>query len=285
MRCRVDGTSGSTVKGTSLWRFRVTAGVLVLTSIPVVCACSFWGMGDWSERWDAGTRTASQEGGDDAGSEDAGSEDAAGLGIHWVQTNASNATGDASVDLLKEVTARNAIVVAVAFSPANPTTTLVGIHDSLQNNYEILLGPYSGFPGHSLYLAAAFNVKGGPDTVELELSGAPTATLEVYASEYSGIAWTDAGDSVATGAGNAMSADASVSVSVRATTAGELVYAFFIAYGKAVTSGSDFATRSTSFGDLVEDRISDASGPVSVTSVITDNGAAWAAIAATLRSQ
>jgi hypothetical protein len=107
--------------------------------------------------------------------------------IAFVQSQA-NSTATLAFD--RPVTTHNAIVAAMTVSPSpaqSPSVT-----DSLGNHYSMVAGPYVApqLPAIALYLFAAFDVVGGPDTV-LPTVTASGEYLELYINEYAGLVGVD----------------------------------------------------------------------------------------------
>jgi hypothetical protein len=198
-------------------------------------------------------------------------------GIRWVQENDGSAgAGTTSFPLtLKSVAAHDALVVAIAFSPS--TAPLSPPHDSLGSSFEVLSQE------ENLILVGAFDVPtSGDDTITLDASG--LAAVEVYATEYSGLGrlHATAVDDVKPASGLTPGQPA---VSVQAAASGELVFAFVDTSQGAATEGAGFCRRTTNANVLIEDRLTDSSGPSSVTASIAGSNVHWAALTATFKAQ
>jgi hypothetical protein len=138
---------------------------------------------------DAAVIDAAFETGGDAS--DAGTEASANCGsaaISVVQVNATSANGQKTATLaLGSVTAQDAIVVAIGYDNLSG----VMVSDTQGNRYVPVVGPFDN--GARYWIFAAFNAKGGSDTVTATVDVTTTTTFEIYVHEFGGIAAFDNG--------------------------------------------------------------------------------------------
>jgi hypothetical protein len=185
--------------------------------------------------------------------------------ISSVQTVATAASGPASslsLSFPTNTAAGDLILVAFDYdTSALPTS----VTDS-QNNVFTPVGNQLTSPGGArsrLYYAK--NIKGGPDTVTINLS-ANSAWIELYLTEYSGVDQTNPIDAQAGATGNA---GAVSSGNATTTVAGDVIYGFCVG-DWACTVGSGFTARSTLNNNLIEDRIAGNPGSYTATGTATN---------------
>jgi hypothetical protein len=128
------------------------------------------------------------------------------------------------------------------------SASFASITDS-QGNTFVQIGSQLTSPGGArsrLYYAP--NIKGGADTVTIQLSNS-SSFIEVYAVEYSGADPSNPidGQAGAAGASNSVSSGATST-----TVANDLIFAYCVG-DSSCTAGSGFATRSNFHNNLVED--------------------------------
>jgi hypothetical protein len=170
--------------------------------------------------------------------------------------NATTAATSFSVSFPSNTTAGNIILVGFDFASS---VSFSSITDS-QGNVFTEAGSQLTSPGGSrsrVYYAA--NIKGGADTVTINLSG--SAGVEVYLTEYSGVSQVNPVDVQAGISGNAGSVS---SGNATTTVAGDLIYGFCAA-DWTCSAGSGFNARSTLNNNLVEDMIAGNPGPYAAT--------------------
>jgi hypothetical protein len=150
-------------------------------------------------------------------------------------------------------------LILVAFD-YDTNSTPSSVTDS-QNNVFTAIGNQLTSPGQvrsRVYYAK--NIKGGADTVTLQLS-ANSAYLELYLSEYTGVDPTNPIDAQAGASGNA----GPVSSGNAATTAtGDLIYGYCVGDG-ACTAGPGFSPRSNFHSNLIEDQLAGKAGSYAAT--------------------
>jgi hypothetical protein len=106
----------------------------------------------------------------------------------------------------------------------------------------------------------AKNIKGGPDTVTVNLT-ANSSWLELYLTEYSGADQTnpiDAQEGAAGSAGAVSSGNSST------TVAGDVIYGYCVG-DWVCTAGSGFTTRSNFHSNLIEDELAGSAGTYAAT--------------------
>src|SRR5579862_8522058 len=177
-----------------------------------------------------------------------------------VQTVANASSGTASTFSLSFAanTAKgNLILVAFDFD-TNSTPSTVG--DSQGNVFTEVGGQLTSPGGARSRVYCAKNIKGGADTVTVNLSSS-SAWIELYISEYSGVDTVTPVDAQAGASGSAGSVS---SGSATTTVANDVIYGYCL--GDSVCSpGSGFAARSTFHGNLIEDKIAGGAGSYAAT--------------------
>jgi len=111
----------------------------------------------------------------------------------------------------------------------------------------------------------AKNIKGGPDTVTINLS-ANSSWIELYLTEYSGVDQTNPIDAQAGASGNA---GAVSSGNATTTVAGDVIYGYCVG-DWTCTVGSGFTARSTFNNNLIEDKIAGNPGSYAATGSATN---------------
>jgi hypothetical protein len=111
----------------------------------------------------------------------------------------------------------------------------------------------------------AKNIKGGADTVTVNLSGT-SAWLELYLSEYAGANQTNPIDVQAGAAGSAGSVSSGNAIT---TAAGDIIYGYCVG-DWACTTGAGFTTRSNFNNNLIEDEVAGAAGGYAATGSATN---------------
>jgi hypothetical protein len=204
--------------------------------------------------------------------------------IAFVQGKALSLT-PSSVGLLafdRDVTAGDAVVVC--FNYDGSSTTVQGVTDSLNNQYKVVVT--SAFTRFQQAIAVASGSRGGPDTVHVALSAAPTMTFEVYLHEYSGIAEVDAFDVGSSRNGELQTSSPDDMKSGEATphANGDLVFGFGVSEG-SVSAGTGFETRSSLDQNVTEDMSAALVGPQQATATGAPGsaGGGWSMLMATLR--
>ncbi len=140
----------------------------------------------------------------------------------YVQATANSGSASSlSVSFASNTTAGDTILVGFDF-----TSTFASITDS-QGNVFTEVGSQLTTPGGiSTRLYYASNIKGGADTVTINLSA--SSSIEAYLSEYGGVAQVSPIDAQAGASGSAAAVS---SGNATTTVAGDLIYGFCIADG------------------------------------------------------
>jgi hypothetical protein len=149
-------------------------------------------------------------------------------------------------------------VLLVAFDYEG--TTVSSVTDT-QGNVFTPVGNQLASPGGALgqvYYVA--NIKGGADTVMVNLSGA-SSYLEAYLTEYSGVNPTSPIDAEAGASGSAGTVS---SGNATTTAAGDMIYGYCVA-DVVCTVGSGFTARSTLNSNLTEDMSAGSAGSYAAT--------------------
>ena len=171
------------------------------------------------------------------------------------------ASSTLSLSFPANTTSGNLILVSFDF---DSNATLSSVSDS-QGNLLTEVGSQLTSPGGArsrVYFAK--NIKGGPDTVTVNLS-ANSAWIEVYVSEYSGVDTVNPIDGQAGASGSSTSVS---SGNATTTVANDVIYSFCLA-DSACTVGSGFTARSTFNNNLIEDKTATTPGSYAATGSAT----------------
>ena len=181
--------------------------------------------------------------------------------IAFVQKNEGSTT-DATTEVafLTDTRRGNLIIVGVDWSG---DVTFNGISTSTGEVLEQVGSEAIAGSIHARMFYAA-DIAGGPWGVTVVLSG-PTDSLEVYLSEYAGIARTDPLDAAAVNASDGTFDVTSGEAQLAGT--GDLIFAYSV--DGSVTPGPDFTARSTFHSNLTMESISGEPGLYSATAVAT----------------
>jgi chitodextrinase len=161
-------------------------------------------------------------------------------------TTSSASTKTLSLTFPSSTVAGDLILVGFDF---DTNSTPSSVTDS-QGNVFIEVGSQLTSPGGArsrVYFAK--NIKGGPDTVTINLS-ANSGWIELYLTEYSGVDKTNPVDAQAGASGNP---GAVSSGNVTTTMAGDVIYGYCVG-DWVCTAGSGLVARSTFDGNLIEDK-------------------------------
>lgn len=177
---------------------------------------------------------------------------------YFVQAIANKTTSAASASLSFAANTQAGDVILLGFDFDHTLSATVA--DSQGNVYAEAGSQLTTPGGANGRVYYAKNIKGGTDTVTVNLSGT-TDYLELYLAEYSGLDPNTPIDAqaAATGQGGSVS-------SGNATTTGssDIVYGYCVGDSQC-TSGSGFAARSTLVGNLTEDKVANAAGSYAAT--------------------
>ena len=168
--------------------------------------------------------------------------------IAFVQVAAkssSAATNTLSLSFPANTTAGNIILVGFDF---DTNSTPSSITDSQGNTFAEVGSQLTSHGGARSRVYFAKNIKGGPDTITVNLSS-NSAWIELYISEYSGV---DTVNPVNAQAGASGSAGAVSSGTAATTAAGDVIYGYCVG-DWTCTPGSGFTARSKFNGNLIED--------------------------------
>ncbi len=181
--------------------------------------------------------------------------------VQTVSKVSSGASSTLSLSFPANTVAGNLILVGFDF---DSNSTLSSVTDS-QGNLFAEVGSQLTSPGGSrsrVYFAK--NIKGGADTVTVNLS-ANSAWFELYVSEYSGVDPVNPIDGQAGSSGSGTSVS---SGNATTTTAGDVIYGYCVA-DWACTVGSGFTARSTFNNNLIEDKTATSPGSYAATGSAT----------------
>lgn len=178
-----------------------------------------------------------------------------GMGQTHVQTATlyqNPAVGKAiSVAFGSPSTLHDLIIVHVDWD--GQTRSVATVTDSKGNTYHKINGTTNwNTTNYAAELWYAYDIHAGATTVTATLSGNPTSYLQIYTSEYSGIASSiDPLDQNSAANGNSTA----VSSGTKATSyTNELVYGVSIGASGVLTTGAGFVNRSTANSNIVEDK-------------------------------
>jgi len=153
------------------------------------------------------------------------------------------------------------IMVAFGF---DTNSTFSSVADSQGNVFTEVGSQLTSPGGARTRVYYAKNIKGGPDTVTINLS-ANSAWIELYLTEYSGVDQTNPIDAQAGASGTA---GAVSSGNATTTVAGDVIYGYCVG-DWVCTAGSGFTARSTFNGNLIEDQIAGSPGSYAATGSAT----------------
>jgi hypothetical protein len=161
------------------------------------------------------------------------------------------------------------------------TRNVATLTDSKGNIYHKISGTTDwNTTNYAAELWYAYNIHPGATTVTATLSGNPTSFLQIYISEYSGIAGSiDPLDQSSVAIGNSI-AVSSGTAATRYTN--ELVYGASIGASGALTTGAGFVNRSTANSNIIEDKNVTTGGSFGAS--FTSAGGNWVAQMATFIS-
>jgi chitodextrinase len=147
----------------------------------------------------------------------------------------------------------------------------VSLSDSRGNAYISAIGPtkYSSDRTNAQVFYSK-NVAGGTNTVTATFATAITAWGILYIHEYSGLDPVSPLDAAVAASGSQSSMN---SGSLATTRVNDLLFAAGESNRSVTKVGSGYTTRSTSYGNITEDRIASATGSYNATA--TQNGNAW----------
>ena len=171
-------------------------------------------------------------------------------GIVFVQAVANTTSASASslsLSFPASTVAGDLILVAFDY---DTNTTPSSITDSQGNVFTEVGNQLTSPGGARSRVYYAKSIKGGPDTVTVNLS-ANSGWIELYLTEYSGVDQTNPIDAQAGAFGSAGPVS---SGNATTTVAGDLIYGWCLGDGSC-TAGSGFAARATFHGNLIEDKL------------------------------
>jgi len=188
-----------------------------------------------------------------------------GGAVSSAQTIAAQSPSSAaslSLSFLTNTVAGDLIMVAFDYD----TNTVPSSVTDSQGNTFTQVGSQLTSPGATRSVVYyAKNIKGGADTVTVNLSGT-SAWLELYLSEYTGVNQTNPIDVQAGAAG---SAGAVSSGNATTTAAGDIIYGSCVG-DWVCTAGTGFTARSNFLGNLIEDQVVGAAGSYAATGSATN---------------
>jgi len=178
----------------------------------------------------------------------------------FVQAVANTANGtinSMSLSFSKTTVTGDLIVVGFDF---NANATASSVTDSQGNTFTPVGTQLTSPGGNRSRVYYAKNIKGGADTVTVNLS-ANSTFMEAYLTEYSGVDQTNPIDAQAGASGNGGSVS---SGNATTTFAGDVIYGYCLA-DSTCTVGSGFAARSTFDSNLIEDATAGNAGTYAAT--------------------
>jgi len=184
-----------------------------------------------------------------------------------------------AVTLGATVLAGDLIVVHVDWD--DQTRDIASVTDNKGNIYKKINGPtnWNG-ANYRAELWYTYGTLAGGTKITAKLNGAPTSFMQIYATEYTGIASSiDPLDQNSAAAGNT----AAVSSGSKTTTyTNELIYGASIGASGSLTTGATFTNRSTANQNIIEDKNVVATSTYNTT--FTSGGGNWVAQMATFIS-
>src|SRR5450631_953083 len=151
-------------------------------------------------------------------------------------------------------------------------TGSASVSDSLGNTYASAVAPIRWSNGkYSAQIFSTINRSGGVGTMTATFATSIKSFGIIYAHEYSGVSQTAPIDVTAAAAGTSGSLN---SGSANTTNATDLLFAGGVSANSVTSPGAGYTARSTSQGNMTEDRIVSAKGSNSATA--SNSGGAWA---------
>ncbi len=164
-------------------------------------------------------------------------------------------------------TAGNLIVVYLVWTNSGS----VSVTDTRGNVYTSVGSPHDvGELNNSSQVFYAKNVAGGSNTVRASFATAISSSADMYIHEYSGI---DKADPLDANAVNKGTTAAMNSGSATTSNANDLIFGAGASASTVNQAGSGFTSRSTRFGNRIEDKNVTSAGPYNATA--NQNGNAW----------
>ncbi len=182
---------------------------------------------------------------------------------------ASNEVGSGTTNRKAFASANTAGDLIVAFVIWNNSGT-VSVGDTRGNTYVAATARTSWGTGWSAQTFYARNISGGANTVTATFGTAISGWGVLYLHEYSGLDTTAPLDVTASAAGTtaAMSSGAATT-----TNANDLIFGAAASSSTVTAAGTGFTTRSTAFGNRIEDRTVTTAG--SYTATAQQNASLW----------
>jgi hypothetical protein len=176
-------------------------------------------------------------------------------------------------------TTGNLIVVHLSWD--NQSRAVSSVTDNKGNTYFRINGPTNWHTNYRSELWYAYNITGGGAAINItaNLTGVSTSYFQIYMSEYSGIRTFSPLDQKSVNTGSTAAVTSGSKTTVFGT---ELIYGVSIGASGNLTFGGTFTARSTANANIVEDKITAATGSYSAT--FTSAGGNWVAEMATFRS-
>jgi hypothetical protein len=209
-----------------------------------------------------------------ADTSDGAKVDATPVAIAFVQATAAKVSTATSQQLAftKDVAAHDAVIVCFNYnSPGTATVT-----DTQGNRYAPVVGPIASTTLR-LNIFVAFDVAGGPDTVNIALTVAPTSSFEAYIHDYAGLVGFDTG---AAGEGTSAATDAMSSGTAITSYSNELIFGYGIT-GTAA-AGTGFTVRSAFDANITEDELAATPGTYQAVATMV-SGTNWTMLMAAFR--
>jgi hypothetical protein len=173
-------------------------------------------------------------------------------------SNSARSVSTSSFPFTSNTTAGNLIVVGIDF---NSNASLSSVTDSQGNTLTEIGAELTSPGGVRVRLYYAKNIKGGADTVTVNLSTSSNY-LETYLAEYSGLDKTAPvdGQAGASGSGGTVS-----SGNATTTTAGDTIVGYCVGDSSSCSTGSGFSLVSENNGNILESETAGSPGPYAAT--------------------
>jgi hypothetical protein len=182
--------------------------------------------------------------------------------VQTIAAQASSSAASLSLSFLTNTVAGDLIMVGFDYD-TNTVPSLV--KDSQGNTFAQVASQLTSPGGTRSVVYYAKSIKGGADTVTVNLSGT-SGWLELYLSEYTGVNQTNPID-IQSGASG--SAGAVSSGNATTTAAGDIIYGYCVG-DWACTAGVGFTARSNFNNNLIEDEVAGPAGSFAATGSATN---------------
>jgi hypothetical protein len=241
--------------------------------VAMLAACTPFGASVPRDAEDAGPGSASGDG---------AASNATSSSIRFVQAQSTTTTGSTATVTLPNVTAHDAIILAISFVIATSSPALVSVKDDGNDVFTTPVGPVDRAALIRSLLAVALDVSGTPGARAITVTLDQPTTINLIAHEYANIALSGALDQGGTATGSSSLRDGMQSPPVVITAPNELVFG----YGETdiTVAGTGFTERSNAYNCITEDKISAPPGRYTATATMA-GGMSWAMLIASFKGR